>query len=175
MVIVIEYPRDQFFFKETAIGKEMKLLNSKSYSDCLQGIFKKLSPDEARLLSEVICQFPFNGLYKKALIICAISLSLILLWPFDFTFIRKKNQVTWSDASSGIEFTGEGQAISYSFSRPLYEILVRGKGLSLEIWIDPANNQQSGPATIVSYSLNNSFSNFTLGQEDRDLTIVKRY
>ena len=160
--------------KENAIINKMKSPNSKKDSDFLRGIFKKITSDEARLLSQIICQDPFTGLYKKVLILYAIFLSLILLWPFNFTFIEKKNHVTWSDTSPGIDFIGEGQVISRSFSKPFYESLMKGKGFSLEVWISPANNQQGGPARIVSYSLNPNYRNFTLGQQGTDLIMRLR-
>lgn len=152
----------------------MKPPNSKKHSNVLQGIFKKITVEEARLLSQIIGQDPFTGLYKKFLILYAIFLSLILLWPFNFTFIGNKNHVTWSDTSPGIDFTGEGQVISRAFSKPFYESLMKGKGFSLEVWISPANNQQSGPARIVSYSLNPNYRNFTLGQQGMDLIMRLR-
>lgn len=126
------------------------------------------------MLSQIIGQDPFTGLYETVLILYAIFLSLILLWPFNFTFIEKKNHVTWSDTSPGIDFAGEGQVISRAFSKPFYESLMKGKGFSLEVWISPANNQQSGPARIVSYSLNPYYRNFTLGQQGTDLIMRLR-
>ena len=152
----------------------MESPDSKKDLDVLQGIIKKITLDESRLLSQIISQDPFTGLYKKALILYAIFLSLILLWPFKFTFTGKENHVKWSDASPGIDFIGEGQVISRPFSRPFYESLMKGKGFSLEVLISPANNQQGGPARIVSYSLNSNFRNFTLGQQGMDLIMRLR-
>ena len=120
------------------------------------------------------CTEPFTGLYKKALIFYVIFLSIILLWPFNFTFFEKKNHVKWSETSPGLHFIGEGQVISPSFSKPFYENLINGKGFSLEVWIYSANNNQHGPARIVSYSLNPSYRNFTLGQEGSALIIRLR-
>jgi len=98
----------------------------------------------------------------------------MLLWPFNFTFFEKKNHVKWSESSPGLHFIGEGQVISPSVSRPFYENLINGKGFSLEAWIHSANNNQHGPARIVSYSLNHSYRNFTLGQEGSGLIIRLR-
>jgi hypothetical protein len=52
--------------------------------------------------------------------------------------------------------------------------MVRAKGFSLEVWLLPANNIQGGPARIVSYSLNPSYRNFTLGQDGSDLIMRLR-
>ncbi len=143
-------------------------------SAVLKGIYKKITLNEARLLSQIICQDPFTDLYKRALLLYVVFLTLILLWPFQFAFTGKKNHVKWSDATPGIDFTGEGQAISRPFSRPFYESLMKGKGFSLEVLISPANNHQDGPARIVSYSLNQNYRNFTLGQRGIDLIMRLR-
>jgi hypothetical protein len=149
-------------------------LNSKKHSEGLQDIFDKLTPDEVRLLSQFICQNPFVGFYKKALIIYVIFLSLVLLWPFDFFSMGRKNHAKLSDASPGIEFIEEGQAISPESSIPFFERLVNGRGFSLEVWIYPANYEQEGPARIVSYSLNPHQRNFTLGQQGTNLIMRLR-
>jgi hypothetical protein len=152
----------------------MKSSDSKKDSDVLKGIFKKITLEEARLLLQIVCRDPFTGLYKKTLVLYAIFLTLVLLWPFEFTFTGKMNHVKWSDASPGIEFIEDGQVISRPFSRPFFENLVKGKGFSLEVSIVPANNQQRGPARIVSYSLNPNYRNFTLGQQGMDLIMRMR-
>jgi hypothetical protein len=51
----------------------------------------------------------------------------------------------------------------------LYEMLVSGEGLSLEVWMTTASLDQVGPARIVSYSQDPFHRNFTLGQEKSDL------
>jgi len=73
-------------------------------------------------------------------------------------------------ANYGIRFVDEdSRAIStLPGSRKLYEhIADPAKGTqqySVEAWVTPANVSQSGPARIVSYSLNREVRNFTLGQ-----------
>lgn len=152
----------------------MKSINSKNDSTVLYGIFHKISQDEVQYLIKIICQDPFTGLYVKVLIYYAIILSIVLLWPFNFSFFGKKNHVKWSEGSPGITFIGEGQVISSSFSRKFYEKMSNGKGITLEIWANSANNNQHGPARIVSYSLNHRYRNFTLGQDGSDLMIRLR-
>ena len=147
---------------------------SKKDLDVLQGIIKKISVDEARFLSQIFCQDPLTGLYKKALILYVFFLSLILLWPFEFSYTSGKNHVKWNDAYPGIDFMGEGQVISRPSSKVFYESLMKGKGFSLEVMISTANYQQGGPARIVSNSLNTIYRNFTLGQQGMDLIIRLR-
>lgn len=148
--------------------------DSNNHPDRIKGILDKLTPDDAQEILQVICQDQLTDLYKRAFFVYAMALALILLWPFDFTFIDRKNHVRWNDASPGIEFTGEGQVISDSMSRPLFERLVNGRGFSLEVWIHPANHHQVGPARIVSYSLNPNYRNFTLAQQGPDLVMRLR-
>lgn len=38
-------------------------------------------------------------------------------------------------------------------------------GITIEVWVKPLNNTQSGPARIVTYSADSGNRNFTLGQE----------
>jgi glycopeptide antibiotics resistance protein len=152
----------------------MKPNYSKENSDVLKKIFNKISTDEARLIIKIFCQDPFIKLYKSFFILYIIFLSIILLWPFSFTFFPKKNHVKWRDGASGLHFIGEGQVISSSSQKAFYENLVSAKGFSLEVWLVPENNNQRGPARIVSYSLDTNYRNFTLGQEGSDLIMRLR-
>ena len=152
----------------------MKSFYPKNNSDVLKNISKKISTDEARLLLDYFFQGPFTYYYKKLLILYVIFLSLLLLWPFSFTFFPKKNHVKWSDGPSGLYFIGEGQVISSSGRKAFYENLISAKGFSLEVWLFPENNNQRGPARIVSYSLDPNYRNFTLGQEGSDLIMRLR-
>ena len=97
-----------------------------------------------------------------------------LLWPFDFTFQREKNNVHWVAMSNGIEFRQKGQVLSHSSTENLCSRLLAGTGFSLEVWITSQNDAQSGPARIVSYSLNPSLRNFTLGQSGENLVVRLR-
>ncbi len=146
---------------------------SKHKLDVFNNILSKISIEEAQLLLKIVNQDPFTCLYKNLLILYVIFLAVILLWPFSFTFFPKKNQVKWNDNSPGLHFIGEGQVISSSRNE-LYKNLISAEGFSLEIWLSSANNHQRGPARIVSYSLDYSYRNFTLGQEGSDLIMRLR-
>ena len=69
----------------------------------------------------------------------------------------------------GLEFTEP--TILRSTERPekIYERLTATDRFSVATWIEPRDTLQSGPARIVSYSLNPSLRNFTLGQEGVEL------
>ena len=92
------------------------------------------------------------------------------LWPFDFHW----NHLRWREVSSGIQFEKAGQAASAYPSKWLYERLVGGSGLSLEVCLKAQNDRQTGPARIVSYSSNTSVRNFTLGQDEKKLVMRLR-
>lgn len=51
----------------------------------------------------------------------------------------------------------------------LYKAMIEGEGLTLHAWVTIDNDQQTGPARIISYSYGAGLRNFTLGQNNRDL------
>jgi hypothetical protein len=53
-------------------------------------------------------------------------------------------------------------------------LLRHGKELTVEAWIAPAEVSQTGPARIVSYSVNADRRNFTLGQQNREIVFRLR-
>lgn len=140
----------------------------------LKRILEKLTVDETQLLMGLIFRDPFAGLYRKALPIYAVILVMVVLWPYDFDFTGRVNHVKWITAPDGIGLTKEGQVISRSSTKPLFERLVQGSGLSLELWCAPANTVQDGPAVIVSYSQGQRLRNFTVGQTGKDLIVRLR-
>jgi VanZ family protein len=106
------------------------------------------------------------------LILYLVLLTIALLYPFDFDF--KKNNAKWLKIINGIEFEQKGQIISEGGTNDLYEMLTRGEGLTLEVWVKPFNTSQYGPARILSYSINPYFRNFTLGQSKDSLVMRLR-
>jgi VanZ family protein len=99
---------------------------------------------------------------------------LFLLWPFDFALLQKRNNVRWLGTVNGIEFPQEGQVLSASSTEGLCGRFLSGKGFALEIWAATDNLNQTGPARIVSYSLNPAERNFTLGQSKKKLIMRLR-
>jgi hypothetical protein len=68
-------------------------------------------------------------------------------------------------AEGGIRnIDGKAQA-SVEDSQKLFNLLSGGNQFSVEAWIVPENLTQTGPARIVSYSIDTSRRNFTLGQQ----------
>ncbi|MGI9228199.1 MAG: LamG domain-containing protein [Gammaproteobacteria bacterium] len=59
--------------------------------------------------------------------------------------------------------SGKGQA-SLADSQKLFNLLSGGNQFSVEAWVQPENLDQTGPARIVSYSIDTGRRNFTLGQ-----------
>lgn len=59
---------------------------------------------------------------------------------------------------------GKAQA-SVADSQKLFNLLGNGNQFSVEAWVIPENVTQTGPARIVSYSIDTGRRNFTLGQQ----------
>lgn len=140
----------------------------------LNKILSKLTHEERVYVSSLIEKDPLTGLYNKGIVLYMLLLFVLLLWPFDFVFFKEKNHVHWIGTSNGVEFSRKGQILSLSSTRNLYDRLLTGTGFSLEVWVAAQNEVQSGPARIVSYSLNTSQRNFTLGQAQKKLVMRLR-
>lgn len=151
----------------------MKPLDCEKHTERLKQIVKKLTPDEVNLISQVTGRDPLSGLYPWAMLVYTLCMVLILFWPFDLSFTRPDNHVKWSKTPPGVELA-QGQIISPSPSPALFESLVTGSGMAIEVWIQPADNQQRGPARILSYSINPYLRNFTLAQQKADLQVRLR-
>jgi VanZ family protein len=95
------------------------------------------------------------------------------LWPFDLA-LPKRNNVRWLGTSNGIEFVQEGQVLSRSPIERLRGRLLTGTGFTLEVWAAANSPDQTGPARIVSYSLDPWNRNFTLGQLNEKLIMRLR-
>lgn len=104
-------------------------------------------------------------------------LCILLLRPFqiDISLLTgKNNNVSWLENSNGIAFSKEGQIISVSPAVSLLDALQNGNGLTLEAWIATNVFDQDGPARIISYSLDTSSWNFTLGHSQNNLILRYR-
>ena len=100
-------------------------------------------------------------------------LGCFLLWPFDF-FPHVKNDARWIKNSNGIEFLKKGQAVSNPLNQEYFDRLVKGSGLTLELWLQTEDLNQSGSATIFSYSTDTELCNFTVGQVWDKLVVALR-
>jgi VanZ family protein len=105
-----------------------------------------------------------------------LILSLLLLWPFDFylPFSFEANNVRWIRGTNGVEFASVGLIRLSSSVNRLHDTLVSGAGITVEVWAATKDNQQEGPARVVSYSKDPGLRNFTLAQEGRDLVMRLR-
>ena len=70
----------------------------------------------------------------------------------------------WDPQGGLINVSGKAQA-SLADSQKLFNLLSGGNQFSVEAWVIPENTTQTGPARIVSYSINTGRRNFTLGQQ----------
>jgi VanZ family protein len=137
-------------------------------------VLSKLDQEERAFIIGLIKRDPLSGLYRRGLLVYIILSILLLLWPFDFALLQKKNSVRWLGTVNGIEFPEEGQVLSASSTEGLCGRFLSGKGFTLEVWAATDKPNQTGPARIVSYSLNPAKRNFTLGQSKNKLIMRLR-
>jgi len=136
-------------------------------------ILRRLTREERTFISRLIERDPLSGLYKRSLLVYLLVSILFLLWPFDLS-LPKRNNARWLGTSNGIEFLQEGQVISRSPIERLSGRLLMGTGFTLEVWAATDRPDQTGPARIVSYSLDSGKRNFTLGQSNKKLIMRLR-
>ena len=129
----------------------------------LKKIVDKLSPEDGKYICRVIYKDQFTDTYPILLIIYIFILGGFLLWPFDFAFLIR-NDTRWLKNSNGIEFLKIGQAVSNSSSRAFFDRLIKSGSITIEVWLETGDIDQSGLARILSYSKNKKICNFTIGQ-----------
>jgi VanZ family protein len=139
----------------------------------LKEILNKLSTEDGKHICRLIYSDPLAGIYWLLLIVYVCILAGFLLWPFDFA-LYLKNEVRWIKNSRGIEFLGIGQAVSNSSTQEFFNRMVKGSGLTLELWLEAEDQNQYGPARILSYSIDSALRNFTIGQLSDKLVIRLR-
>ena len=64
-----------------------------------------------------------------------------------------------------LEIRGKTTIQSQKPATRLFDAIRKSNELTLEVWLQPANTRQNGPARIVTMSRNPNERNFTLGQE----------
>jgi hypothetical protein len=80
--------------------------------------------------------------------------------------IENQANTSWLGNGGGLSFDTERCAASVDAdATKLYSGITNSGQMTVEAWINPADLVQAGPARMVSYSLNTSERNFTLGQE----------
>jgi hypothetical protein len=149
---------------------KVKKLKERLYNtpEDLRKALNKLNREDRDLIIELMGRDPLSRFYHFALASYVLILSICLIWPFDITF-PKKNGFLWLNKSQGIEFIENGQVFSNDSTRSLCRKLIAGSGITVEVWAATNDLDQSGPARIISYSLNPEQRNFTLGQQNSSL------
>lgn len=94
-----------------------------------------------------------------------VGLVAVLLWPyrFDWPNAVSPNGAVWA-AGPGLSFGRPGLARYAGATDDLYDRIRRSRGLTLEVWADPASARQDGPARLVSSSSGTGERNFMIGQ-----------
>ena len=95
------------------------------------------------------------------------------MWPFNFNS-SVPNDASWIENKPGVEFIKTGQAVSNSSTQEFFDRLIKGSGLTLEVWLQTEDPKQSGPARILSYSINPVLRNFTICQSWDQLVVRLR-
>jgi VanZ family protein len=148
---------------------QIQIMNDESTSHHLKTIksiriiYNKLNQEERRYFKELLFGDPLAKIYFRVTLAYLLIMSVALLWPFDFALIEGNN-AQWIRDPAGISFPDDGQLISDGPARSLFEHMQQGSGLSIEVWIETDHIGQTGPARIISYSLNTLSRNFTVGQ-----------
>lgn len=106
-------------------------------------------------------------------VIYFVVLCMVLLYPFHFSGLFATVENTAEGESDGVYFGTSGMLRSITPPTALYDRLNAGKGLTLEIWLNTAAEDQDR-ARIISYSLDPWHRNFTLAQEGNGLNIRLR-
>lgn len=119
---------------------------------------------------------PAVRILRRAALVYVLFLIVVLLYPFNFRLPVEhvENGAGWSPGGRGLVFSSAGMVHSAAPPRQLYDRLAGGDGLTVEVWARAATVEQTGPARIVSYSLDLWHRNVTLGQEGADLIIRLR-
>jgi VanZ family protein len=103
-----------------------------------------------------------------------ISLLILGLYPFEFKSICLSNQIYWLEDKNGIWISPCYEVASEKPPTEIFQSFVDAKGFTIEVYITIDDIDQNGPARIVTYSLNTSQRNFTLGQEFDSLILRLR-
>jgi VanZ family protein len=111
-----------------------------------------------------------------ALILYLSFLALMLFYPYKISNPSSsvRTNVHWLPESNGIEIATVSALRSFTPPERLYNALLKGNGITLEIWLATKNNRQTGPARIISFSYNKYLRDLTLGQEGGNLILRLR-
>ncbi|MDA0739727.1 MAG: Ig-like domain-containing protein, partial [Nitrospirae bacterium] len=87
--------------------------------------------------------------------------------PLDLTL---GGTVNWASDGNGLVFAG-GKAQSSGAATKVIDALQTTNQSTMEVWVQPANISQSGPARMVSIGGDPSFQNYVLGQQGDEVQV----
>ena len=93
--------------------------------------------------------------------------------PMDLR-IQNPEHIRWLEPN-GIEIVDNTIISSDGPFKKIYDSVgYVNSNLTMEVWVDPSNTQQQGPARIISYSKEPTLVNFILGQEKQNVVFRLR-
>jgi glycopeptide antibiotics resistance protein len=113
--------------------------------------------------------FASRRLIRLLAVVYFAIICIVLLYPFKFVNAISSRINTASVQSDGIHFGTSGELRTVTAPVSLYDRLITGEGLTVELLVRTASAEQGGPARIISYSLDPWHRNFTIGQEGHAL------
>ena len=113
-------------------------------------------------------------IFRLLLFFYCLLLLIFGLHPFEFKSLCITNKINWLADKNGIQISPCHEIASEEPSKELYKSFIDAKGFTIEVFISVDDIDQNGPARIVTYSLNTSQRNFTLGQEFDSLILRLR-
>ena len=107
-----------------------------------------------------------------------VTEGLVVFYPFDEgtgTVVGDQSGVgtpldleiqsdTYEWSSAGLKWQGEGIIVAAGSSSKVRVACQATDEVTVEAWVTPGLEQQSGPARVVTFSLDTSFRHFTVGQ-----------
>ena len=117
--------------------------------------------------------------------ICRVDDGLVLYYPLDETTgtvaadrapiaapmdLDLSGSVTWLGSTNGVRFDG-GRIGTTAPATKLIDALTLTSRSTVEVWCEPDNLSQSGPARILSIGADPSLQNFLLGQVTDDIEV----
>ncbi len=82
--------------------------------------------------------------------------------PVDLT-IEQMSAVRWT--AEGLKILGKTRIGSTSAAKRIVQAIRQGEALTVELWVEPADLRQTGPARIITLSKDPTNRNFTVGQD----------
>lgn len=103
-----------------------------------------------------------------------LLLYLVAFWPFDFLPVCPSHRIRWINPGDGVRITPCSVLSTPEPPEELREAFLKAEGFTIEILLMTSEEDQRGPARIVSFSRDTSHRNFTLGQEKDALVLRLR-